>query len=79
MTLEQALLSAIGGVVSALVWAVGKLWQRSEQCESDRRELRDEIESLKGNEGELNLRRQCKAADCPFPAGSTFSIKKPCQ
>ena len=70
MTPEQLLLSAITGVTSALVYVCRLLWNRSEQCEKDRTELRDEIEILKGEHGEstgeLKSFRRCPSQVCPF-------------
>jgi len=51
MTLENALLTAIGSVTSCLVFVVKLLWRKSEECEKDRRYLRQEIESLKSENG----------------------------
>ena len=51
MTLEQALIAAIGSVTTALVWVAKLLWGKSEQCERDRNELRKEINKMKGDHG----------------------------
>jgi hypothetical protein len=70
ITLETALLTALSGVVSALVFVCKLLWKRSEQCESDRRELREEMERVKESNGMANGRleafRMCPQAECPF-------------
>lgn len=70
MTLETALLAAIGSVTSALVITVKILWARSEQCEKDRIELREEIEEVKETAGEHHGRllayEMCPTQACPF-------------
>ena len=70
MTLEQALLAALSATSSALVWAVTKLWAKSEECESDRRAMRREIEELKSDhgraEGRLEAFKACPSGSCPF-------------
>lgn len=70
MTLENALLAAIGSVTSALVIVVKVLWQRSEQCEKDRAELRIKIEEVKEsagkNQGLLLAYEMCPIHNCPF-------------
>jgi len=78
MTLEQALLAALGAVVSALVWVAKILWKRSEACETDRRELRKDIEKFIGENGEakgaLSLYKRCRQEECPFkPEGEHVS------
>jgi hypothetical protein len=54
MTVEQVLLSGIGAVTAALVFVCKILWNRSEGCEADRRALRQEIEDVKTNNGQLS-------------------------
>lgn len=70
MSIEQALLAGLSATTTALVWAVTKLWGRSEECEADRRGLRIEIEKLKSEhghaEGRLEMFTQCPQAACPF-------------
>lgn len=70
MSIEQALLAGLSATTTALVWAVTKLWGRSEECESDRRALRKEIEVLKSEHGRatgrLELFDQCPIEACPF-------------
>ena len=51
MTLESALITGIGSVTSCLVVVVKQLWKKSEECERDRRYLREEIEKLKSENG----------------------------
>ena len=75
MSIEQALLAGLSGTTTALVWAVTKLWSRSEECESDRRFLRREIEDLKHSkghaEGRLEIFQRCPVDTCPFSEGRT--------
>ena len=70
MTLETALLTAISAVTGALCFLARILWQRSEQCESDRKELRASIELIKTQAGEnhgmLMAYRMCPGKPCPF-------------
>lgn len=70
MSIEQALLSGLSATTTALVWAVTKLWSKSEECEHDRRSLRHEIEDLKHSkghaEGRLELFSRCRVDTCPF-------------
>lgn len=75
MTLETALLAALSAVTSALVAVVAKLWQRSEQCEKDRLELRETLERYIGAhshaEGRLEAFDACPLEACPFRAEPT--------
>ena len=71
MTLENALLAAIGSVTSCLVVVVKLLWKKSEDCERDRRALRLEIENLKSENGLASGRLQAfqscpKEEACPL-------------
>lgn len=71
MTLENALLTAIGSVTSCLVVVVKLLWRKSEECERDRRALRLEIETLKSENGlavgKLQAFNSCPHEDqCPL-------------
>lgn len=70
MTMEQALLSAIGSVTTALVFVCRLLWQKSEQCEQDRIDLRKKVEQLEGQygaaKGELVAYQKCPQHSCPF-------------
>lgn len=70
MTLENALLTAVSALTGALCFVAKVLWQRSEQCEADRAELRSEIESVKTQAGEnhgmLMAYRMCPGKPCPF-------------
>jgi hypothetical protein len=70
MTIEQALLAGLSATTTALVWAVTKLWARSEDCESDRRSLRMEIEKVKSEHGRatgrLEMFHACPHGNCPF-------------
>ena len=70
MTVEQILLTGISAVTSALLFVVKILWHRSEQCESDRRDLRQEIEDVKTHNGELRGYLEavgaCDKKDCTF-------------
>lgn len=67
MTVEQILLTGISAVTTALIAVVKILWSRSEQCEKDRRDLRQEIEDVKTLNGELTGFQ--KAVNrCPQPA-----------
>lgn len=76
MEVEQYLLTAIGAITSALVYVTKLLWDRSVQCEKDRVELREEIETLKEAkglaDGTLKAFERCPAPACPFkPVKST--------
>lgn len=70
MNFEQALQLALTGVVSALVFVCKLLWSRSEKCESDRYELREEIELLREqtghSKGRLEGFERCPEKACPF-------------
>lgn len=70
MTLETALLTALSAVTGALCYVARLLWVRSEQCEKDRYDLREEIEALKEGkglaEGTLKAFEKCPAPSCPF-------------
>jgi hypothetical protein len=78
MNVEQILLTGISAVTSALLFVVKILWRRSEDCEVDRRDLRQEIEDVKTHNGELRGYLEavgaCNKQDCVFsrrawPAG----------
>lgn len=70
MTLENALLIAVSSVTGALCFLANILWKRSEECESDRIELRAAIESVKAQAGEnhgmLMAYKMCPQKPCPF-------------
>lgn len=70
MTAEQILMSGITAVTGALVFIAKELWERSEQCESDRKELRQEIENVKTKHGEyhglLTAVGSCGKSACQF-------------
>lgn len=78
MTLEQALIAAIGSVTTALVWVAKLLWGKSEQCEKDRHELRKEINRMKGDHGiavgTLKAYEKCPAQSCPFRRASLVGL-----
>lgn len=83
MTPETLLMSAVSAVTGVLCFLAKILWQRSEDCERDRRELREEIEAVKSESGELRGRefafKNCPKAPCPFrqPDGTrAFSVSK---
>lgn len=81
MTFEQALLTALSVVTSALCYLAKLLWAKGERCEADRIELRIRLERLEGEKGEatgtLKAFENCPAPGCPFreaPKRSTTRI-----
>jgi hypothetical protein len=70
MTTEQLLLTAVSAVTGALCFVARLLWARSELCERDRYELREEIEALKEAkglaDGTLKAFERCPSLNCPF-------------
>jgi hypothetical protein len=70
MTPEQMLLAALGIVTGWLLVMAKILWGRSEECEHDRRSLRQEIEDVKTLNGELrgfaSAVELCQKKDCAF-------------
>lgn len=70
---EQLLLAGITAVTSALIFVVKVLWSRSEQCETDRISLRQEIEDVKTANGVLKGFREavdrCPMQGCSFADG----------
>jgi hypothetical protein len=70
MSIEQALLAGLSATTTALVWAVTKLWAKSEECEADRRGLRTAIEDLRAEHGHargrLEVFERCTSDHCPF-------------
>jgi hypothetical protein len=70
MTPEQLLLAALSAVTGALCFVAKLLWAKSVECETDRREMRDEIEILKEAkglaDGTLKAFEKCPAQPCPF-------------
>lgn len=80
MTPETLLLTAISAVTSALVAVVAKLWQRSEQCEKDRVELRETLEKYIGAhshaEGRLEAFDACPLDACPFRVEPTVKTAR---
>lgn len=83
MSIESALLSALSIVTSALCFFFKLLWKKSEECEKDRRELREEIEGVKESaserKGMLYAFEKCPSDACPFrrPDGSpAFSVSE---
>jgi hypothetical protein len=82
MTLEQALLSGIGAVTSALCVAFKIIWDRSVACEQWRAEKEPIItmmaEKMGLAKGTLAIIDECPTPGCPYAgklsAGSTFSL-----
>lgn len=78
--------SAIGSVLTALVWAVNKLWKRSEECERWRNKadaLFRQMHNFVGQAtGTINLVDQCSQEKCPFAGklsemhNASLSLKK---
>ena len=70
MTLEAALFSALSAVTAALVFISKLLWSEVKDCKTDRLQLREEIETVKEEVGELRgtqkAYRACPAPACPF-------------
>lgn len=79
MTLEQALMSALSVVTSALLVVVRILWKRSEKCETDRYELRRDIEDIKVKyghaSGQLEMYHRCTVEECPFRPTSPKAVE----
>lgn len=85
MTLEDAAVRAMVPVVGALCFLFKLLWNRSDECENDRRELRKAIEGLlkdgatvQGELGEaeamVQLMQKCPQPQCPWKGMATFVI-----
>lgn len=75
MTFEQGCIAVITALLGALLWCVRVLFSKSEQCEGDRRELRQEIEDMKTANGKLEGFQ--KAIElCPVP-GCIFRQGRP--
>lgn len=74
MTLETALIAGISAVTGALIFVCKMLWQRSDECERDRRELRIEIEAVKTElgrlEGKEEVLAKCPLEACPWKAAA---------
>lgn len=72
MTLEAALITAIGAVTGALCFIANLLWARSVKCEEDRVAMRLELEQLKEAkglaQGTLISYQRCPHDACPFRA-----------
>ncbi len=70
MTFENWLQLTLTTVVSALVYVCKLLWAKSEKCETDRYELREEIEGLREQTGHSKGRiegfERCPERACPF-------------
>jgi hypothetical protein len=70
MTLESALLAALSAVTGALIFIARLLWSEVMDCKTDRLQLREEIETVKEEVGELRgtqkAYRACPAPSCPF-------------
>jgi|GEM_PF-2081108 len=73
MTSEGLLITAITAVVSALCYVCNLLWQRSGECEKDRREMRTQIDALNRAsglaDGTLQAYQRCHVDECPFRPG----------
>ena len=84
MTLEQALLSGIGAVTSALCVAFKIIWDRSVACERWREENQPLItrmaEKMGLAKGTLAIIDECPTPGCPYAgklnSGSTFSLSE---
>jgi len=70
MTLEAALFSALSAVTGALIYVCNLLWNEVKDCKSDRLALRDEIEEVQEEIGELRgtqrVYQACPSPACPF-------------
>lgn len=70
MTLEAALFSALSAVTGALIFIAKLLWAEVKDCKTDRLQLREEIETVKEEVGELRGTQKayqaCPAQACPF-------------
>jgi len=68
MNLEQALLIAISGLVTALTWAVKQLWASAKRCESDREQLSSRMAALEHEhglaQGKLAAFEACPPSHC---------------
>lgn len=82
MSLEQALIYAIGAVTTALCWLFKDLWRRSRECEKWRNEkepqLREMSERLGVLSGVTRLVQDCQTPSCAFAGklSETYSLKK---
>ena len=84
MTLEQALLSGIGAVTSALCIFAKIIWDRSVSCEQWRNEKEPLItkmaEKMGLAQGTLAIIDECPTPGCPYAgklnSGSTFSLSE---
>lgn len=70
MSVEQIMVGWVATLTTAVVFLFGLLWKRSEQCESDRVALREEIEEVKTaagiSAGALKAMANCPQDACPF-------------
>lgn len=76
MDAEQYLLAALTSVTGALLFVAKILWKRSEDCETDRRALRQEIEDVKTNNGRLEGFHSAVAA-CPVRGCTLRQVARP--
>jgi hypothetical protein len=70
MTLESALFAALSAVTGALIYVCKLLWEEVKDCKTDRVALRDEIEKVREQVGELRGEQKayhsCPSTSCPF-------------
>ena len=70
MDAQQLLLGGISVVTGWLIFVSKLLWQKSEECELDRKALREDVEQLKGEkglaDGMLKSYERCPSQSCPF-------------
>lgn len=70
LTVANVLMGGITAVTGVVCYVSKLLWQRSEQCEKDRYELRAKVEKLEADygvaTGMLNMIARCPVEKCPF-------------
>jgi hypothetical protein len=70
MDAQQILLGGISVVTGWLIFVAKLLWAKSEECELERKALREDVEQLKGAkgmaDGMLKSYERCPSTTCPF-------------
>lgn len=66
MNFEQTLIAAIVALAGVVGYLFKIFWDEMRECRQDRHGLRKEVEKLREEVGELNIRRRCDIDECPF-------------
>jgi hypothetical protein len=74
MTPENLLLSAVSGLLTALLWVVKRLWDKSEICDADRIKIRADVSQLQHEH--LQYIKENASALAVLTANNTLALEE---